>query len=88
MRNIGTNETSSTAGAWVPTPATATSSPSVAASEYAGAVDATPIATLEANPIAPARRPGGGLPIDSVAGSRAGATVVAILRSSHLFRRR
>ena len=33
MQNIGTNETSSTAGAWVPTPATATSSPSVAAIE-------------------------------------------------------
>ena len=33
MQNIGTNETSNTAGAWVPTPATATSSPSVAAIE-------------------------------------------------------
>ena len=58
MQNIGTNETSSTAGACVPTPATATSRPSVAAIEYAGAVDATPITTLETKPIAPLRRPG------------------------------
>lgn len=58
MQNIGTNETSSTAGAWTPTPVTATSSPRVAASEYAGAVEATPIAALETKPIAPARSPG------------------------------
>ena len=68
MQNIGTNETSRTAGAWVPTPPTATSRPSVAASEYAGAVEATPIATLEAKPIAPARSPrGGASSTDSVA---------------------
>src|ERR1700749_134216 len=47
MHSIGTNDTNSTAGACVPTPATATSSPSVAAIQYAGAVDATPIATLD-----------------------------------------
>ena len=41
------NETSSTAGAWSPMPGTATMKPSVAASEYAGAVDATPITRFE-----------------------------------------
>ena len=41
------NATSITAGACTPTPLTATMNPSVAASEYAGAVEATPITMLE-----------------------------------------
>ena len=41
------NATSSTAGAWTPTPVTRTMAPSVVASEYAGAVEATPMTTLE-----------------------------------------
>src|ERR1700730_11184782 len=45
--SIGMNATSNTAGAWTPTPLTATMNPSVAAIEYAGAVEATPITTLE-----------------------------------------
>ena len=44
---MGTKETSSTAGACVPAPFTATMNPSVAASEYAGAVEATPMTTFE-----------------------------------------
>src|ERR1700735_4787706 len=72
MQNIGTNETSSTAGACVPTPATATSSPSVAAIEYAGAVDETPITTLDRKPIAP---------VFSPAGSATGATAPSRTRS-------
>src|ERR1700694_2801917 len=47
------NATSSTAGAWTPTPLTAATNPRVAASEYAGAVEATPITTLETYPMAP-----------------------------------
>src|ERR1700679_263668 len=59
IQNIGTNDTSSTAGPCVPTPAPATSNPSVAAIEYAGAVDETPITTLDRKPIAPIFRPAG-----------------------------
>src|SRR3954465_5321949 len=44
--SIGTNDTSTTAGACTPTPPVATMKPSVAASEYAGAVEATPMTTL------------------------------------------
>ncbi len=40
-------EASSTAGACVPTPLSATMKPSVAASEYAGAVEATPMTMFE-----------------------------------------
>src|SRR5438128_3860833 len=49
---MGTKEMSSTAGACVPVPFTATMKPNVAASEYAGAVEATPITTFERKPIA------------------------------------
>src|ERR1700684_813584 len=41
--SIGPKDASSTAGAWVATPGSATMKPRVAASEYAGAVDATPM---------------------------------------------
>ena len=51
------NATSITAGACTPTPLTATMKPSVAASEYAGAVEATPMTMFETYPIAPFFRP-------------------------------
>ena len=44
---IGTNEMIRIAGAWMPTPFTATMKPSVVASEYAGAVDAMPITRFD-----------------------------------------
>src|SRR5215213_1076816 len=50
-------DTSRTAGACSPIPATATMKPSVAASEYPGAVDATPMTRLETNPSASFFRP-------------------------------
>jgi hypothetical protein len=55
MKNIGTNEASSTAGACTPT--ATTTSPITAASEYAGAVDASPITSASVKPIALAFRP-------------------------------
>src|SRR5262249_37719175 len=51
MQSIGRNATIMIAGAWKPT--TAVTKPSVAASEYPGAVAATPITTLERKLIAP-----------------------------------
>ena len=51
MKNIGTNEASSTAGACTPT--ATTTSPITAASEFAGAVDASPITSASVKPIAP-----------------------------------
>src|SRR5262249_6991871 len=80
ISNIGTNDTSSTAGACTPTPLTATMKPSVAASEYAGAVEATPITTFERKPIAfffrplSSTRPVAGAP----ATGRAGAATVSV----------
>ena len=44
---IGMNDTIRTAGAWKPTPVTATMNPSVAARLYAGAVDATAMTRFE-----------------------------------------
>src|ERR1700694_1803804 len=55
--SIGMNATSSTAGACTPTPLTATMNPRVAAIEYAGAVEATPMTMFEMYPIAPFFRP-------------------------------
>src|SRR5262249_6026933 len=46
------NDASSTAGACTPTPSSAMMNPSVAAIEYAGAVEATPITTFDRKPIA------------------------------------
>src|SRR2546429_6300188 len=51
------NDTISTAGAWKPTPATATMKPSVAARLYAGAVDAIAITRFEMYPSASGLRP-------------------------------
>src|SRR6185312_4259946 len=51
------NETISTAGAWRPTPATATMKPSVAARLYAGAVDAIAMTRFEMYPSASGFRP-------------------------------
>src|SRR3954451_8920036 len=56
MQSIGRNATIRIAGAWKPT--TAVMYPSVAASEYPGAVDATPMTTFEMNEIAPVLRVG------------------------------
>ena len=50
MRNIGTNDASIAAGAWTPT--ITVSVPITAASEYAGAVDESPIASDSVKPIA------------------------------------
>ena len=50
MKNIGMNDASSAAGAWTPT--ITTSEPMTAASEYAGAVDASPMTRASTNPIA------------------------------------
>src|SRR5262249_53111206 len=47
----------STAGAFTPTPWITTMKPSVAASEYAGAVEATPMTRFDMNPSALALRP-------------------------------
>jgi hypothetical protein len=54
-RNIGMNARTTSSG--VCRPITATANPSVAASEYAGAVEATPTATLANMPSAPDSRP-------------------------------
>src|ERR1700704_5195919 len=58
--SIGTNASTATSGAFSPTAATTKNS--VAARLYAGAVDATPITTLDTRPRAPVLRP---LPPDS-----------------------
>ena len=47
---MGTNDTSSAPGAWTPT--MTTSEPMIAASEYAGAVEASPITSESTKPIA------------------------------------
>ena len=57
MQSIGANATRKIAGLAKPTPAVAVTKPSVAASEYPGAVDATPMTTFETNEIAPVLRP-------------------------------
>src|SRR4051794_9934983 len=57
MRSIGTKAASMMAGACTPTPATATTRPSDAARLYPGAVEATPMTTLDTKPIAPVFRP-------------------------------
>jgi hypothetical protein len=55
MKNIGTNESSSTPGAWTPTATTI--APITAASEYAGAVESRPIASPSTKPMASFSRP-------------------------------
>ena len=55
MNSIGTNAITITIGVWKTT--IATTAPMVAASEYAGAVDETPMTTLDSSPSAPVLRP-------------------------------
>src|SRR5438552_1886988 len=82
---MGRNDTSSTAGAWTPTPPSATMKPSVAASEYAGAVEATPITTLERKPIAfffrplASTRPVAGAPATGSAGAATVSVAMGLL---------
>ena len=56
ISSIGTNDASSTPGAL--TPMRATSAPMIAASEYAGEVEASPITSASTKPMAPGRRVG------------------------------
>ncbi len=66
MSSIGRNDARSTPGAL--TPVSATSAPRIAASEYAGDVEASPITSASTKPMAPGRRVGS--PPGSTAASR------------------